>query len=70
MTGAWLLTLAAEQEPCGDLREQWQDAGHEVIQKTECYDNYGCPSYINNIVTYEQRRFIHGYSRRHRKPVS
>lgn len=46
MAGAWLLTLAAEQEPCGDLREQWQDAGHEVIQKTECYDNYGCPSYV------------------------
>ena len=21
-------------------------AGHEEIQKTECYDNYGCPSYI------------------------
>lgn len=21
-------------------------AGHEKIQKTECYDNYGCPSYI------------------------
>lgn len=20
-------------------------AGHEEIQKTECYDNYGCPSY-------------------------
>lgn len=21
-------------------------AGHDEIQKTECYDNYGCPSYI------------------------
>ena len=21
-------------------------AGHEEIQKTECYDNYGCPSFI------------------------
>ena len=21
-------------------------AGHEEIQNTECYDNYGCPSYI------------------------
>lgn len=21
-------------------------AGHDEIQKTECYDNNGCPSYI------------------------
>ncbi len=21
-------------------------AGHDEIKKTECYDNYGCPSYI------------------------
>ena len=21
-------------------------SGHEEIKKTECYDNYGCPSYI------------------------
>ena len=22
-------------------------AGHDEIKKTECYDNYGCPSYID-----------------------
>ncbi len=21
-------------------------AGHDEVKKTECYDNYGCPSYI------------------------
>ena len=24
-------------------------AGHDEIQKTECYDNYGCPSFIRLI---------------------
>ena len=36
-------------EDCTDVAALLK-AGHEEIQKTECYDNYGVPSYIRSYI--------------------
>lgn len=30
----------------GEAAQQLLDAGHDEIRQTECYDNYGLPSYV------------------------